>query len=361
MRDRLRRGLCLLGLWLALGLPGSVPASADDALLGPPETRAAQLRISAVGDIMLGGSAGPELAMLGYDYPFVKVGPLLRESQVVFGNLEGPLTHGGEAAEDKQFVFRSPPDKVIPSLKRAGFNVMSLANNHSLDYGWPGLQNTLDALDGAGIARAGAGRDLAEARRPAIVRVEGWRVAVLAYSNTFPESFYAEDDRPGTAFGHEDHVREDVAKALKQADIVLVSFHWGQEGKTELRDYQRLLGRAAIDAGAHAVLGHHPHILQGIEVYRGRPILYSLGNFAFGSYSRTATRSAIAYLVFDEGRLTRLELLPVNVDNVELNFQTAPLEGAEASAVIAGLQALSRPLGTTIEARAGRGLVHLAR
>lgn len=314
------------------------------------------IHVVAVGDIMLGGTAAPELARFGYDYPFARVDNLIRGADVVFGNLEGPLTNRGVAAT-KQYVFRSPPQKVAPALARAGFNVVSLGNNHSMDYGIDGLRDTIDALTRAGIHYAGAGENLAAARRPAIINVHGVRVAVLAYSLTFPEEFWADATRPGTAFGHERQVRADVAAARKRADIVLVSFHWGREGTVEPVDYQRKLGHAAIEAGAAAVVGHHPHLLQGIERYRDGVILYSLGNFVFGSYSPDAARSAIARLTLRGGHVRAVALYPIDVLNAEVVFQPYVLRGRAADEVVAQLQRISRPLGTTIENRAGVAVV----
>ncbi|MEK7191246.1 MAG: CapA family protein, partial [Pseudomonadota bacterium] len=193
---------------------------------------AAELKIAAVGDIMLGGSGAPEFERFGYDYPFEKTRALLKQSHIVFGNLEGPLTHADHAPVAKKYRYRSPPEKVAPALLNAGFNVVSLANNHAMDQGVEGLKHTLDALDLVGIKHTGAGMNLAEARRPAILEANGARVAFLAYTLTFPEEFWATNDRPGSPFGHEAQVRADIAAAKQQADIVLVSFHWGQEGKT---------------------------------------------------------------------------------------------------------------------------------
>lgn len=306
------------------------------------------LTIAAVGDIMLGGTATPELARYGYDYPFERVGPLMRNADLAFGNLEGPLTERGQA-QSKRYVFRSPPDRVAPALARAGFDVVSLANNHSMDYGIEGLRDTMQALARVGIAHAGAGGNLAVARKPVFLNLDGRHVAVLAYSLTFPEEFWATDSRPGTAFGHEDQVRADVAEARKKAETVLVSFHWGQEGSTELRDYQRKLGHAAIEAGATAVIGHHPHVLQGVERYRDGIILYSLGNFVFGSYSAEATRSAIAVLSVQQGRVRELTLYPINVKNAEVVFQPYLLTGTEADEVVRHIVQMSQPLGTAFQ------------
>lgn len=339
------------GRFLAACVVWVVVAAAPRAYAA--ETADTEIRIAAVGDIMLGGTAAPELALYGYDYPFARVSKLLGDAAIVFGNLEGPLTDRGQAFGGKQYVFRSPPDRVAPALARAGIRLVSLANNHVMDYGLEGLRDTMRALEDAGIRYAGAGESLAAARRPAIVETGGVRLALLAYSLTFPEEFWASDSRPGTAFGHEHQVRADVAAARRTADVVLVSFHWGREGTTELRDYQRTLGQAAIDAGAAAVLGHHPHVLQAVEHYRGGVILYSLGNFVFGSYSPNATRSVVAVLTLRGGRVHALALHPINVKNAEVVFQPYPLEGPGADDVVASLQRLSTPLGTVLENRNG--------
>lgn len=332
-------------------------APSESRIATTSKAEASEVRIAAVGDIMLGGTAGPEMQKYGYDYPFERTQAFLQQAQIVFGNLEGPLTDGGATETPKKYVFRSPPDMVAPALARAGFNIVSLANNHSLDYGPQGLEDTRAALEKAGIHGVGAGRNLAEARTPVYMVKGGVTVAFLAYSLTFPEEFWAGPDKPGTAFGHEQDVRADVAAARQKADIVVVSFHWGQEGKTELRDYQVQLAHAAIDSGAGAVLGHHPHILQAVEHYKDGVILYSLGNFAFGSYSNTATRSAMALLTFRDRQWSELRLLPINVRNAEVVFQPRPLSGRDAAEVVEKLQQLSQARQTALENRDGTAVL----
>ena len=136
-------------------LPAPKPASQVPAEVKAP---AVEVRIAAVGDIMLGGTAGPEMQKYGYDYPFERTQSLLKQAQIVFGNLEGPLTGGGATETPKKYVFRSPPDKVAPALARAGFNIVSLANNHSLDYGPQGLEDTRAALEKGGVQGGGEER-----------------------------------------------------------------------------------------------------------------------------------------------------------------------------------------------------------
>lgn len=365
---RVRPGRSVATLLVVLGLaacatrppaPVVTPPVAEPVPPVPAAAPPAILKVMAVGDIMLDGTARPVFAEHGYDHAFAQVKKFFQDVPIVIGNLEGPLTTRGTPEQDKTYVFRSPPGPVSRALRNAGINVVSLANNHTLDYGPDGLADTQAALDAAGIAHLGAGPNLAAARRPVVLEAAGRRVALLGYSVTLPEHFYAGPDKPGTAFAHESHVRADVAAARAQADIVIVSFHWGQEGKTQLRDYQVHLGRVAIDAGAAAVLGHHPHILQAVEQYKDGVILYSLGNFTFGSYSKQAQVSAVAELTFAGDRVAELRLHPINVNNFEVEFQPRPLTGANADRVVDELIGLSALRDTRLTNDAGTALLRL--
>lgn len=340
----------LLLLWGALSAACALKQKLPPDVLQPvPQSQAVVesyrllrdrvLTIAAVGDLMLGGSAESYLETLGYDYPFIPTRHLLAAADITIGNLETALTRRGEMLIEKKYRFRNPGDKVAPALKSAGFDIVSLANNHTLDYGYEGLRDSFSALEQAGIAHHGAGLNLTEARRPALFTLEnGLKVGFLAYSNTYPEEFWATASRPGTAFGHEQHVRADVSKLKKAVDTVVVSFHWGREGETDLQPYQIALAHAAIDSGADLVLGHHPHIVQAVEEYRGGLILYSLGNFVFGSFSNRVQYSVIANIHFNNGRYDRLEMIPVNVNNFQVYFQPQILAGRQAEAVFIDLQ-----------------------
>jgi len=320
----------------------------DDAA-PPTQTASRHLVIAAVGDIMLDGSAREIMQEHGYDFAFEKMRPWLKKADIAFGNLEGPLTTRGTPAPDKKYLFRSPPDKVAAALKEAGFDVVSLANNHSLDYGSVGLADTVAALNDAGIRHVGAGKNLPIARQAAVLERNGLKVAFVAYSLTFPEEFWATAEKAGTVFGYREIVEADIKAAKQKADIVVASFHWGQESKTELRPYQVALGHAAINAGASLVIGHHPHILQGVEHYKNGVILYSMGNFAFGSYSQKAKVSALAEIEFDGDKLTQVRLQPINVFNIDVLFQPQPLTGEAAANVISQLQELSLKQATRLE------------
>lgn len=315
--------------------------------------------ITAVGDIMLAGSGSRTLAQQGLDHAFGGTVGELRKGDILVGNLEAPITTAGVEFSGKKFRFRTRPE-TAEILSRIGFSVLTLANNHIMDFGAGGLSDTLRYLDRAGIRHAGAGTTLSEARREALVQVKGKRVAFLAYSLTYPEEFFARRDRPGTAPGLDASIREDVGRMRPAADYVVVSVHWGAEGKGFPKAYQQRVARVAIDAGADLVLGHHPHVLQGVERYRGRTIFYSLGNFTFGSRSVVADRSMIARITLN-GVDQRADIVPINVLNSEVRFRPTVLAGGRAQEVIQRINRLSEPFNTRLIASGGGFMVQETR
>lgn len=339
----------------------TIPSQSEDdipAITKEHTARPETVQISAVGDIMLGGTATPVLEEHGYDYPFEKTRHLLQNSDIVIGNLEGPLTTAETPyASDKTYLFKTPPDKVAPALKKAGFTLLNLANNHILDYGIQGLKDTTQALENNQLQHVGAGINLQQARKGLIVEAQGYRIGFLSYSLTFPKSFWATNNRPGTAFGHEHEIRADVRQLKATTDYVIVSFHWGREKTTVLREYQPLLAHAAIDEGASVILGHHPHVLQAIEEYKHGIILYSLGNFTFGSYSKNSAVSVVARFTLQDGKINRLELHPINVLNVDVNFQPYVLPESESIAVIQHINQLSENQNTQLSNFQGIGVL----
>jgi poly-gamma-glutamate synthesis protein (capsule biosynthesis protein) len=311
--------------------------------------------INAVGDIMLAGSGRAIFDRQGYDYPFAATAAILRSGDLTVGNLEAPLSAGGAEYRNKRFRYRIDPRAAV-ALKQAGFSVLSLANNHMLDFGTAGLADTLRHLDAAGIPHAGAGGDLPDARREAVLQVRGKRVAFLSYSLTEPKAFYAGAGRGGTAPGYPSYFVEDIRRARALADYVVVSFHWGEEMATAPKPYQVATAHRAVDAGADLVLGHHPHVLQGAERYHGGVILYSLGNFAFATAGRGAVRGAIARVTLDNG-VTEVELVPINVRNRTVHFQPRPLRGKEGEEVAVHFSRISAPWGTRVVNARGRYLL----
>lgn len=319
---------------------------------------AQEIVINAVGDIMLAGSGAPTFQRLGYDYPFAATAAELRKGDIAVGNLEAPIAQGGTEFMLKKFRFRADP-QCAPALKRAGFSVLTLANNHIMDFGEPALLETIHNLDSNGILSAGAGHTLPAARQKTVLQVKGAKVAFLAYSVTLPVEFFAAAGHSGTAPGYPHYYKDDIAQAKASADYVIVSFHWGLEGASMPHLSQVATARSAIDAGADVVLGHHPHVLQGIERYKKGIIFYSLGNFAFGSFSPSADRSIIARITMDNG-IKVVELVPLNVLNSEVRFQPRPLKGKRRKAVVEHLNLISREMGTAIVDDGHRYLVRMA-
>ena len=299
---------------------------------------AGEVVIQAAGDVMLGGRWEQQMAQDGYYHPFARIAPELKKGDITLVNLEAPLTGRGKEFTDKKYRFRVKPS-ALTALKKAGITTVTLANNHSMDYGAVGLQDTLQQLDKAGIGHVGAGENLAAARKAAVYDIRGTKVALLGYSLTLPQEFWAGDKRAGTALLMEKMVKDDIVAARKQAAIVIVTAHWGEEGKTRLREYQPRLARMMIDSGADAVIGHHPHILQGVETYKRGIIFYSLGNFAFAQKSRIADRTLLVRLRFD-GDKRSAELLPVNILHREVGFQATPLAGKRAEELVARVKKL---------------------
>jgi len=245
------------------------------------------------------------------------------------------------------------------ALKQAGFRVVSLANNHTMDFGPLALQDTLSTLNENGIYYAGAGMDLDAARTPAIVKIKGKTLAFLSYSLTFPLEFYASARQPGTAPGYADFVKEDINQVRPSAELVIVSFHWGSELLTSAKDYQIKLGHQAIDWGADVVLGHHPHVLQELEIYKGHLIAYSLGNFVFGSESDRTNWSMILLLAFQGKTLVRVEVVPLDVNNYRIKYRPQVLAVKEATTVLNGITAVSSRFNTSLDVANDRGLLRL--
>ncbi len=242
-----------------------------------------KVSIAFVGDIMLADTPGKVIKQ-GRD-PLAHFGPLLRKADIRVGNLECVVATSGKAEPDKPFTFRAHP-RTLKVLKRH-FDVVSLANNHSGDFGPVAFSEMIDRLDQQGIGHFGGGKNLAQAHTPLIVERKGLRIAFLGYNEFFPRSFEADHDTPGIAWSEDEQVRLDITKARSQhrADLVIPVMHWGQEHEPLANSRQRQLARLMIDAGADAVVGGHPHVTQDTETYKSKPIIYSLGNFLFDSFT----------------------------------------------------------------------------
>jgi poly-gamma-glutamate capsule biosynthesis protein CapA/YwtB (metallophosphatase superfamily) len=271
----LRLAVLLIPLWTLLGCSGTAGSTAA------PDT----VELIFVGDIMLDELPG-EVIDRGDD-PFAHFADLFHRADVVIGNLECVVATSGEPIW-KPYTFRANP-RCIPVVKRH-FHAVSVANNHSGDFGKEALVEELNLLDAAQLPYFGAGRNLAEAHRPLIIERKGLRIALLGYNEFIPRSFAAGPDTPGCAWSHDEEVVADIqaARSVHHADLVIPFMHWGWEDEPDPSDRQRELARRMIDAGADIVVGAHPHVTEGTEYYKGHLIVYSLGNFVFNGFETEA-------------------------------------------------------------------------
>ena len=262
---------------------------------------------------MLDGGPG-HLITNGED-PFLFVGALLRDADATVGNLECAIVSTGHAV-DKPYTFRGPTT-ALPLLRQY-FSGVSLANNHSADWGRQGFVSELNLLKSADVAWFGGGRDLAQARSPLILERNGIRLALLGYNEFPPHSFAATTGSAGTAWLVESEVIKDIraARLTKQADIVIPYLHWGHEFDEVPDAQQQALARRLIDAGADAVVGSHPHVTQTVDWHNGHPIIYILGNFVFDYYpgDPKVWKGWIIRLTFEPPASPKLEIFPVTLD-----------------------------------------------
>jgi poly-gamma-glutamate synthesis protein (capsule biosynthesis protein) len=320
--------------------------------LSPPGLKPAAPRRPAVlvftGDILLAGRAGDAIKKEGPAAPFAGVIDVLRSADLAVGNLECPLAVTGRP-ESKEYTFRARPE-AAEALSAAGFDIMTLANNHTGDYGPGALVETLAALKKNGIAAVGAGRNRDDARR-FILTTAGSppiKIAILAFSNMQPTDFYAGRKRPGTNPAWPSQIKADVAAAHARARLVVVLFHWGEELSEIPSKSQRYLARVAVEAGADLVVGHHPHVLQGLEQRGNALIAYSLGNFLFPSGGSAKQTMILRYSAAQKGP-ARAELIPCEIEG----FRPRIAAGQSRDKVMRHVGALSRPLGVQIAADGG--------
>jgi capsule synthesis protein PGA_cap len=258
--------------------------------------RARDVTLAAVGDVNLGDGPGDAIAAFGAGYPWTSVGPSLRAADVTFGNLESAVSTRG-APVVKQFTFRGRPSSLKAMRDLGGFDVVNLANNHVGDYGTAAMLDTIAWVRRYGIEPVGAGGDLAAAAQPRIVERLGLKIAFVGFSNILPSEFFATASRPGTQPATIAGIRAGVERARRQADVVIATFHWGIELAPAPDGTQRAFANAALGAGATAVIGAHPHVLQPMgRLGAHRFVAWSLGNFVFGSARPETVRTGILQL-----------------------------------------------------------------
>jgi poly-gamma-glutamate capsule biosynthesis protein CapA/YwtB (metallophosphatase superfamily) len=318
--------------------PAPAPAPASAPTLAPALAPAPSITLLAAGDIELGRAMGQRLLANPAHDPLASIAPLLAAADIRFANLEGPLSEqkGETISPNNSLVFTGPPAGA-DALARAGITIVSTANNHAWDYGKRALVETLDNLDRVGVLHVGTGRTESDAYKAVVVERRGMRIAFLAVTDVWNH---------GPLVSHEARAyvaradRETLANAIvatkkdPSIDAVVVSFHGGDEYNDAPLARARDILHAAIDAGADVVIGHHPHVVQGMEWRAGRPILYSLGNLlmqmhkdhawtGYGYLARlTITRSAATRVEACPYRIVGLTPLPFAGDAARTTFES---------------------------------------
>jgi poly-gamma-glutamate synthesis protein (capsule biosynthesis protein) len=272
--------------------------------------------VVAVGDVMLSRDVGVIIRTVNDPRaPFLETVEILEEADIAFCNLESPF-HDGEPQNEDRMIFGADPE-TVEGLRYAGFDIVSLANNHFGDQGVAGMNFTLYHLNEHGIEYTGAGEDKVKAREPVIIERNGVKFAFLGYNDVKSAvrmGYAATSDKPGFAVLTEDNLIQDITNAKHRAHVVVISIHWGIEYEETPTQRQITLAHLAIDSGASLVLGHHPHVIQPVEEYKSGYIFYSLGNFVFDQVWSEETRIGLIAKIFFQGRkIQKVEMIEVTI------------------------------------------------
>lgn len=324
---------CIIGLTLYTQDASAPEPRAEniDALIEPEPEKAATARLIFVGDIMMDRGVRSSVHR-NFDNDFSRLFDyldILTEGDLVFGNLEGPVSDVGRNVGSR-FSFRMPPE-VLPALKDAGFTLFSLANNHIGDWSQVAFEDTLKRFEDIGIQYTGAGWNKDHARTPTIATINGIRIGTLGFTDVGPNWMEATDTRPGILLAGDPEFETIIADAKEDVDILIVTPHWGDE-YVPFNTRQQTLAHRAIDAGADMIIGHHPHVIQDIEYYNGKLIAYSLGNFIFDQYfSEETMRGLILDITVDEFGIIEKNLL---VSEQERTYQPRTIRPLEESDIV---------------------------
>ena len=337
-----------------------------------------KLVLTAVGDVFLGGS----VRLSGLDpvesderaakRVLDKILPYFHTADINFCNLEAALAGRGTLQAGRSVAFKSYPS-MVEVLKKAKIDFVSLANNHSMDYGWDALSETTDILRKNGIGFAGAGENIFEARRPAMIKKKGITIGLLSYCTNLnaPFDFQATQEKPGLAavrvssFFPPPHtnqedleaLREDVEKCRSLVDFLIVSCHWGvsDKGSHTIALHQTAIAHHAIDAGADLILGHHPHAVQGVEIYKNKVICYSLGNFVF-PLAGFPRETMLFQCKISPHKIHETRFWPALVSREE-PAEVLPIDRGKGAEIVSLMRKLCLQLGTTLTQKKEDGVV----
>lgn len=313
-----------------------------------------EIVLCAVGDILL--DRGVRAQVNGeYDYPYRKVRNVLERADITFGNLECPITTEGTPALKRSILLFKADLENAAAIKEAGFDILNLSNNHTMDYGTEGIINTMNILKDFNINFMGAGDNYEEARKPLYIKKKGCKIGFLGYSVFPPEGYISFSDRPDVAKVDIEMLVSEIKAAKENCDFLIVSFHWGKEYEFYAGKMQKELAHTVIDSGGDLILGHHPHVLQGVERYKDRLIFYSLGNFIFDRQIQNDTdKSVIVKLTIKDKKLVCTKIIPIKIKNC----QPYVAHELDAEYILNRLKLYSKGMNTDIDVRNGIGYIY---
>ncbi|MCD9021896.1 CapA family protein [Cohnella sp. NL03-T5] len=271
------------------------------------------------GDTMMDGSVKRAIQRKGPDFPFRNVKSEVSKADLAIANLETSVTNASRKDNVQLFNFKSDAAS-LAGIKHAGFDLVSVANNHVLDYRQPGLFDTFRNLNSYGIPYVGAGKNEQEAYSARTFLVNGNVIKIAAFSRFLPSgNWFARNDHAGVAEAYEtSRMMQAIRREQVGADYLIVYIHWGVEKNNRPEAWQRAMARQMIDAGADAIVGSHPHVLQGFEIYKGKPIAYSIGNFLFPDYVRNRkAETGLLHLKLAQGQI-RMSFSPYYILNNQI-------------------------------------------
>ncbi len=293
----------------------SLPSLSPDPPVGQPSVPES-VKVIFVGDVMLSRSVAKQMEKNhDYAFPFLKISDFLNSADFVFGNLEGPISDKG-VNQGSVYSFRADP-RAVAGLRRAGFKVLSLANNHIWDWGVPALLQTIEILGRNNIFSTGAGKDYDSANRILVLEEKGIKLGFFSMTSLYPDSLVATKEFPGISNPDFEILANAVkkAKAESTVDFMIVSLHWGNEYEKEPQLWQFEQAHKLADAGVDLIVGHHPHVIQGYERFNDSQIFYSLGNFVFDQGFSEETMEGLAVQVEfekDKGISSKLYKIKLN-------------------------------------------------
>lgn len=329
----LSRGFDFFKSDLISPLGGHIPTSFPT----PPPPQ--EVTLAFAGEMILARTVAQKINQYrDYKYPFYKVSDVLAAADFAFATLEAPLSGENIPCAYGCLVFVGDA-AAIEGIKFSGIDGVSLAANHIMDGELKGLKDTLELLDQNGIFHTGAGINAGEAQKPIFQKLGDTKFAFLAYNDVPPQEYTAGDKKPGLAWLAKEEAVKNIQGAKRQAQVVVVAFHWGQEYTAIPTQRQKEMAHTAIDSGADLVIGDHPHWIQPIEFYQDKLIIYGIGNFVFDQMWSEQTRLGLIVLTtFTGNQLTRVKLLPIKIENFA---QPQVIEGKEQEIVLEKVMKIS--------------------